>query len=45
MKDQTLTPAMEEADAKKVGGKAIPLQTVCTSRIVPITVAVNVTTP
>jgi len=27
MKDQTLTPAMEEADAKKAGGKAIPLQT------------------
>jgi len=27
MKDQTLTPAMEEAGAKKAGGKAIPLQT------------------
>ena len=27
MKDQTLTPAMEEAGAKKSGGKAIPLQT------------------
>jgi hypothetical protein len=27
MKDQTLTPAMEEADAKKAGGKGIPLQT------------------
>src|SRR5215475_5574367 len=26
-KDQTLTPAMEEAGAKKAGGKAIPLQT------------------
>jgi pimeloyl-ACP methyl ester carboxylesterase len=27
MKDQTLTPAMEEADAKKAGGKAIRPQT------------------
>jgi len=27
MKDQTLTSAMEEAGAKKAGGKAIPLQT------------------
>src|SRR5262249_15922564 len=27
MKDQTLTPSMEEAGAKKAGGKAIPLET------------------
>src|SRR5262252_4903725 len=27
MKDQTLTPAMEQAGAKKANGKAIPLQT------------------